>query len=130
MAKEFEIIFVEIEADEDSYTEGEVGYGWSYDLNHLVGNTYTTLKELISDIASYDPVFSDDPNDWVFIDGRLDTDAEINGDGLEPTKDEYQRWKDGDLKLYVAHMMVGVKVFESVHELTEEEAEAEGFSAY
>lgn len=128
MAK-FRIDYAEVEVNIDDYNEGELDYVNSWDVD-VKGNTYNSLKELIKGVARNSYVFSENPSDWVYIDGRLDTDALVNNDNEEPDDDELEGWKKGEVTLYNAHVMVGVSVISEEHELTEEEAEEQGINIY
>lgn len=126
MAKTFRVKWAEVELDEDSYREGEGKYAGSWDMS-IKGKTFSSLEEIVKAANNEDYVFSDNKENWVYMDGRLLTDATVNADGDEPYEDELEQWKRGDLMLYVAHLDIGVEVYDAVHDLTEEEAEAEGF---
>lgn len=129
MAKTFRVKYAEVEVDEDSYDKGEGAYVNSWDMR-IKGKTFKSLTDIINAASKEDYVFSNDKQNWVYMDGRLLTDAQVNVDNEEPDTDEYEQWKRGDLMLYIAHLDIGVEVYDAVHDLTEEEAEAEGFEIY
>ena len=129
MAKTFRVKFAEVEVDEDSYEAGEGAYVNSWDMS-IKGKTFSSLEEIVKAASNEDYVFSDNKENWVYMDGRLLTDATVNEDGDKPYEDELEQWKQGNLMLYVAHLDIGVEVYDEVHDLTEEEAEAEGFYIY
>lgn len=129
MAKTFRITYATVDVYEDSYSKGEGAYVNGWDLR-IKGNTYKSLTDIIKAVRNEDYVFSDDKKNWVYMDGRLLTDALVNVDNEEPYDDEYKQWKSGDLMLYVARLDIGIEVYDEAHDLTEEEAEAEGFEIY
>ena len=133
MAKTFIVRYATVDVYEDIYDEGEGAYvnGWNMSIK---GNAYKSLTDIIKAVSIEDPIFSDDKQNWVYMDGRLLTDAEVNADNEEPDDDEYEQWGNGDLMLYVARLDIGIDVYDEAYELTEEEAEeeaeAEGFQIY
>lgn len=116
-----------VEVYEDSYERGEGDFAneWDFDIE----GTYNTIQVVIDEIANSTGA-TNDPNDYVFIDGRIDTDMEQNANGDYPSDEEFEAWKRGELQLYVAHIGVPLKVGASIHEMTEDEAEAFGLSVY
>lgn len=126
------IDYANVEVDEDSYEEGELDYVNSWSIDSLKGKTFDNVDELVQAINRAEWVFSADKSDYVYIDGRIDTDAAVNVDNVEPSKDEYEAWKRGELMLYNAHLMVGVTMVPAGmdHEMTPEEAESFGLEVY
>lgn len=126
------IDYASVEVYEDTYEDGEGQYVNSWDISEIVGDTYDDVDALITAINKASGVFSTDKSDYYYIDGRIDTAAEVNVDNYEPTEDEYALWKRGELMLYAAHLSVGVTMVPTgfEHEMTEEEAEAFGLEVY
>ena len=116
-----------VEVYEDEYDRGAGQYvnSWSID---VIGE-YSSIESLIYNIANTVYAFSDDINDYYFLDGALHTSAVVNNDNEEPTEDEWNRWKAGEEKLYFADLWIPLGVG-SIHEMTEDEAEAFGLSLY
>lgn len=121
-----------VEVYEDTYADGEGKYVNEWSLDELAGKEFRTGQDLVNAIARVDGVYTTDIGDYVYIDGRIDSDAEVNADNYTPTDAEYDAWKRGELMLYCAHLYVHVLVVpdEYSHEMTEEEAEAFGFYTY
>ena len=118
-----------VEVYEDSYGEGEGDYVNHWDIDTLKGKIFNNVDELVAAIneASYD-VFSANKGDYVYFDGRIETDAEVDVDNDVPSEDQYAEWKAGDLMLYVARLTIKVTMVPTGydHEMTYEEAEAFG----
>lgn len=135
----FTIDYAEVEVCEDSYDKGEGDYVNSWSIPGLSGKEYDSLQELVSAIHEADYVFSNNIENYTYIDHRIDTDAEVDVDNCEPSEADYQMWRNGDLMLYVAHLCVGVTVNEYryinckldeeiTRELTEEDVEDTGMN--
>lgn len=133
----FTINYADVEVCEDTYDGGEGDYVNRWSVPGLRGKEYDSLQELVSAIHDADDIFSDSLVDYQYIDGRIDTDAEVDVDNYEPSEADYQMWRNGDLMLYVAHLCVGVTVNEYryingelddevTRELTEEDVEDTG----
>lgn len=118
--------YVDVVVDSYEQGEGEQVNSW----NFAIADSFKTAQELIDDIAESSFIFSSDINDYVFLDGSLQTDATVNGDNDIPTQEELEAWKRGELELYVAHLWVRLDVGASTHMMTEDEAEAFGLSVY
>lgn len=74
-------------------------------------------------------MFSDKVQDYYFMDGHLSTSAEVDVDNSEPSESQYEDWKRGQEKLYIADMYLAIEVG-SVHEMTDDEAQNFGFQLY
>ena len=118
--------YVDVLVDSYEQGEGEQVNSW----NFVIADSFKTAQELIDDIAESSFIFSNDINDYVFLDGSLQTDATVNADNDIPTQEELEAWKRGELELYVAHLWVRLDVGATTHMMTEDEAEAFGLSVY
>lgn len=127
--------YAEVEVCEDLYDEGEGNYVNSWEIQELNGREYEDIRDLLDDIAEYSDIFTSDMDDYVYIDGRIDTDATVDVDNNIPNAAQIQMWRNGEEKLYVAHLCCGISVKETKysysnrrfrestkHELTEDEA--------
>lgn len=127
------IDYADVEVYEDSYEDGEGEYVNSWSIDGLKGKTFSNVDELTAAIneASYD-VFSANKSDYVYIDGRIDSDAEVDVDNYVPSEEQYAEWKAGEIMLYVARLSVGVSMIPVGydHEMTPEEAAAFGLEVY
>lgn len=83
----------------DDYEQGEIGGGsHSSDMKHLNG-TYDSFEEFISDNNF------NNKDSWSAFSGdynRIDYQTTENENGVEPTSNEIERWKKGEMKLYSA----------------------------
>lgn len=124
--------YAEVEVYEDSYEEGEGAYVNSWDIDALKGMTFDTAEDLVKAIAKNSWVFSEDLADYVYIDGRIDTDATVDVNNETPSDADFVAWRKGELMLYNAHLLCGVTMVPTgtEHEMTPEEAEAFGLSVY
>ena len=124
--------FAEVEVYQDVYDQGEKDYVNSWSIDEIKGMTFKTAADLVQAINYYSGIFSDKIEDYVYIDGRIDTDAFVNEDNDEPTPAEIQIWRNGELMLYNAHLLVGLCLVPENYEedFTEERAEEYGFSIY
>lgn len=132
MEYKIRVDYAGVEVYEDTYNEGEGDYVnyWEVD---VAGRTFNNVDELVAAVnkASYG-VFSADKGDYVYIDGRIDTDAEVDVDNDTPSDEQYEEWKAGEIMLYVARLAIGVTMVPDGydHEMTEEEAESFGLPVY
>lgn len=128
MGYRIRIKYAEVEVCEDSYEEGELNYVNSWDIDSLKHQEFDDINSLIEAIADASYIFTADKGDYVYIDGRIDTDATVNSDNELPSDEEYAAWRRGELMLYNAHLMVGLEMVPNgyTHDMTEEEAEAFG----
>lgn len=128
------IDYTDIEVAEDSWTEGELEYVNSWDLNYELKNkTFNTIDELVQAVADASYCFSNDKANYYFFDtGRIDTDATVNADNEEPSVDELAAWKRDEIMLYNAHLRIGVTMVPigMDHKMTEEEAKSFGLPIY
>lgn len=122
------IKYAEVEIDEDSWEEGELDYVTRYSIDSLEGQEFEDIDSLIKAIADESFIFTADKDDYVYIDGRIDTDATVNADTELPSEEEYEAWKQGKLMLYTAHLFCGLEMVPKgyKHDMTEEEAESFG----
>ena len=129
--------YAEVEVCEDLYDEGEGEYVNSWEIRELRGREYEVIQDLLDDIAEYSYIFTSDKDDYVYIDGRIDTDATVDAHNNIPNDAQIQMWRNGEEKLYVAHLCCGISVKETKysdcrlrgfteHELAEDEAIAFG----
>lgn len=117
-----------VDITEDDYEQGAVGpyvNSWDFD----VRGEYNSADELIKAIANNSYVFSDKLEDYYFMDGSLRTSAEVDVDNEIPSEGQYEAWKRGEEQLYIADMYLAIEVG-SVHEMTDDEAEAFGLQIY
>lgn len=112
----------------DDYEKGELNHvnSWEFD----IADGFKTAQELVDDIAESSYIFSNDINDYVVLDSSLQTDALVNAENELPSDDEVERWKRGELELYIAHLWVKLKVGVATHDMTDDEAEKFGLSVY
>ena len=117
-----------VEVYEDSYEQGEGAYvnGWDFD----VRGTYDTFQDLIDAIENATYCFTNRPDNYVFLDGTIQTDAIVDEDNEEPSDRQLQAWKRGEYELYAARLVLPIEVGAESHEMTEEEAEMFGISIY
>lgn len=124
------INYAEIEITVDNYEHGEGETINAYSLNYaLKGKTFETAGELVKAINDAEPALSDNVGDYVFIDGRIDTDALVNDDNERPEAGELEAWKAGKTNLYNLHLFVGLSLVEE-REFTETDAEKHGIEIY
>lgn len=129
MQYKIRVDYADVDVHEDSWEEGELDYVNSWDLNHELANkTFNTVDELIKAVADTSFCFSDDKGYYAYIDGHIDTDATVNADNEEPSNEEYEAWKRGEIMLYNAYLRIGVTMVPTgmEHKMTEEEAESFG----
>ena len=117
-----------VEVYEDSYEQGEGEF--SEDWDFTIDTSFDNAQELIDDISDSVGIFTKNLSDYVFLDGSLQTDATVNEYNELPTDEELEAWTRGEIKLYVAHLWVDLEVGSGSHEMTDDEAEAFGFSLY
>lgn len=117
-----------IEAYEDGYETGEGEYieEWTESLS----GEYNNLQELIDELHDINDIYSNDLNNYVFIDGRLSSDTTTNSEYEEPTQNELNKFKNSEINLCVLHIDVPLEVGMKPHRMTEEEAENYGLSVY
>lgn len=123
---------------EDSYEHGEGEYVSTDYL--MMGDMYDTIQDIIEeslDDLSFDNMDGAyDIQNWGYFDangGELVTDIFLLYDDMEGTyyvpderSDELEMWKNGEIKGYVAHISIPLKVTMSPRALTYEEAETLG----
>lgn len=129
MQYKIRVDYAEVDVYVDSWDEGELDYVNSWDLNHELANkTFNNVDDLVKAVAKVSFCFSDDKGDYGYVDGNIDTDATVNNDNEEPSGEEYEAWKRGDIILYNAHLRIGVTMVPvgMDHKMTEEEAESFG----
>ena len=138
VVKTYKIAGGEVEVCEDSYENGEGDYydGWTFPSYEYEYDDIEKLMEDISDIS--DVPFTSNPSDYVYIDGRIDTDAFVAEDYLTPTDADMELWRDGEMTLYNAHLFCHIVVVERAytaeggfddpveHDMTIEDAEELG----
>ena len=118
----------EVEIYEDSYENGEGAYvnAWDFD----VRGTYDTFQDLINAIKNETYCFTNQPSNYVFLDGTIQTDAIVDEESEEPSDRQLEAWKRGEYELYAARLVLPIEVGAESHEMTEEEAEMFGISVY
>ena len=116
-----------VDISEDDYEQGVGSYvnQWDFD----VRGEYASAQELIKTIADNSYVFSENIEDYYFLDGSLHTSATVDVDNDIPTEDQIEAWKRGEEMLYIADLYLPLEVG-SVRDMTDEEAEAFGLSIY
>ena len=114
-----------VEVYEDDWEQGEGKYvnGWDFDIS----GEYNSIDAIISQISSTVYAFSDNKAEYYFMDGSLRTSATVNNDNEPPTEAEKKRWMQGQEMMYTAYLMLPLGVG-SIHEMTDEEAEAYGLT--
>lgn len=117
-----------VEVYEDSYEQGEGEFSDSWEFR--IDTQFDNSQEMIDDISDSVGIFTKNLSDYVFLDGSLQTDATVNEFNEIPTDEEVEAWTRGEKKLYVAHLWVGLEVGGGSHQMTDDEAEAFGFSLY
>lgn len=117
----------DVEIVVDDYERGELDFVNRFSMS-ITGNAYYTIEELLDAINTEMSVFTTNKEYYNYIDGRIDTDATVNDKYEEPTEEEYEMWKRGELTLYNAHLCCAITMVPAGldHELTEEEAAAFG----
>lgn len=121
----YRIDYANVDIHVDSYTEGELEYIQSFDLQ--ITGTYNTMDDVLEAIENTYMGFTSEQKNYCYIDGRIDTDSLVNVYNNEADETEIEEWKKGELTLYNAHLMCGISVISDEHELSEKEAEALGF---
>ena len=123
----FKVKYADVDIVVDDYEEGELDSVNRFSLG-IDGEVYNTIDDLLIAINYAMDVFTTNPSDYYYIDGRIDTDATVNKAYEEPTDEEYEMWKRGELELYNAHLCCAIRMVPTggEHDLTEEEAAAEG----
>ena len=133
MQYKIRVDYAEVDVHENSWEEGELDYVNSWDLNYeLEDKTFDTVDELIKTVSDVTFCFPNDKNYYCYIDGRIDGDVTVNEDNEEPSNEELEAWKRGELMLYNAHLRIGVTMVPTgmEHKMTEEEAENFGLQIY
>ena len=118
------IAYVEVYEDSCELGEGEFSDSWEFS----IGTQFDNSQEMIDDISDSVGIFTKNLSDYVFLDGSLQTDATVNEFNEIPTDEEVEAWTRGEIKLYVAHLWIGLEVGGGSHQMTDDEAEAFGFS--
>ena len=112
----------EVEVTEYSYTEGESLHP-EYTFDFDVKGMYNMIQDLINELHKYLPYFSDSIDNWVGLPeswgemATLQSDALVSLDSYsgyltEASKEEIEKWKRGELKLYNTHIFVPVEIGE------------------
>lgn len=116
-----------VDVSEDDYEQGVGNYvnQWDFD----VRGEYASAQELVKAIANKSYVFSENIEDYYFLDGSLHTSATVDGYNYIPTEDQIEAWKRGEEMLYIADLYLPLEVG-SVHDMTDEEAETFGLEVY
>lgn len=114
-----------VEVYEDDWEQGEGKYvnGWEFDIS----GEYNSIDAVISQISNTVFAFSDNKADYYFMDGALRTSATVNNDNETPSEAEMERWMQGQEMMYTAYLYLYLGVG-SIHEMTDEEAEAYGIT--
>lgn len=114
-----------VEVYEDDWEQGEGKYvnGWEFDIS----GEYNSIDAVISQISNTVFAFSDNKADYYFMDGALRTSATVNNDNETPSEAEKERWMQGQEMMYTAYLYLYLGVG-SIHEMTDEEAEAYGLT--
>ncbi len=122
----------DVQVSIDDFEKGETDFVNSWVLDSLTGKRFDTVQELVEEINKDFPIFSNNIDDYIFIDGRIDTDAFVNADNDEPTPCEIEAWKVGKITLYNAHLFINLAIVpdEYEREFTEADAEKYGVSIY
>lgn len=119
-----------IDIYEDSWEEGEGNHvnGWTENIS----GEYKSIDEVIQEIKDTMYGLLDDYTikNFIYIDGRICTDVQVNNDNEEPSETEYDAWKKGEETLYIMRIDVPLKVVSDIHDLTEDEAEELGIPLY
>lgn len=118
----------QVEIYEESYTEGEGDLVTTWDFP-LKGQ-YANAQELVNDIAESSGIFSNKLEDYVYLDGTLQTSALVSLENDEPTEEELAAWQNDEFELYSQNLILPVEVGSGTHEMTEDEAKAFGISIY
>lgn len=118
----------QVEIYEESYTEGEGDLITTWDFP-LKGQ-YANAQELVNDIAESSGIFSNKLEDYVYLDGTLQTSALVSLENDEPTEEELAAWQNDEFELYSQNLILPVEVGSGTHEMTEDEAKAFGISIY
>ena len=124
--------YATVEVYQDSYNEGELGWCNSWELYGIAGREFDNIEDLIKAINQADFIFSDNKENYIYIDGRIDTDAFVNNENFEPTAGEIEAWKKGEIMLYNARLMVGICLVPDKYEFdfTAADAEKYGIEVY
>ena len=117
-----------IDVYEDGYETGEGKYieQWTESLS----GEYNNLQELIDELHDINEFCTTDLGNYVFFDGRLCTDATTNRDYEEPTEDELEKFKSGEINLCLIHIDIPLEVGVKPHTMTDAEAEQFGAEVY
>lgn len=124
--------YANIELYEDSYERGELGFFTAYDVP--IDGEYKSAEALIKDVvANTYGIYTNDIHDYICDTEQhcLQSDALVTEDSELPTDEEMEQWKNGEIKLYNAHLWVGgIRVGIAPHDITVDEAESFGFDCY
>ena len=124
----YRINHAEVDIHIDDYEKGELDYIQTFDLG--INGVYSTMEDVLTAIKNTYMGFTDEPRNYCYIDGRIDTDGLVDVNNCEASESEIEEWKKGELTLYNAHLFCYIDVISDEHELTEREAEALGFEIY
>ena len=111
-----------VDITEDDYEEGALGYvnQWDFDMQ----GCYPDKKSLIDHINQQAYL---DVKDVTFFDGSIRFSVMVDNDNTPPTESQYERWKKGEEKLYIADgFMTALFLPDFPHDMTEEEAKSFG----
>tara|TARA_Y100000034_G_scaffold135126_1_gene205798 strand:- start:140 stop:541 length:402 start_codon:yes stop_codon:yes gene_type:complete len=120
--KTYEIKSVHCSYNEDSYEDGELGHFHSYYLNSSefpYETTFSNKKDLfkvLSEFVGYGTNYSE--NDFFVDENSIHTDVLVKykkdsdwDEFSEPTNEEKELWKKGEMKLYNAHFTFTYEVY-------------------
>lgn len=96
-----------------------------------VRGIYNSAEELVKAIQNSTGMYYGlEPSNFGFYDGAIETSDLVDNDNNQPSEEQKEFWRKGELKLYSAYLWLPVEVVSDRHEMTEEEAKAFGFTYY
>jgi len=101
-------VTIHVDVYEDDYENGEGKSVNSYTVDWLK-NPIVDAKDLLKYLSN-NVYLSDDPNDYVIDEeGYIHTSRLEDNEGSEASKNEIEKWKNREIKLYSAHYLIIVE---------------------
>lgn len=110
----------------DDYEQGEGKYVSSFNID--LRGKYFSLQQLISAVSNGYYCCTDNIEDWEFSadQSALQTAATVDNNYNLADERDIEKWRNGELTLYVCHLFIPVQIISKPRDVSREEAEAEG----
>lgn len=122
------VTYCNAEVYEDDYENGEGDYVNQWNMRDVVG-VYDSIEKLLKRLSGWG--FSTSIKDYGFdsYNNVIISDLLTDADGMEAYKTDVEKWKNGEIMLYNAHLNCGVEIVAS-RPMTDEDAEELGLEIY